>query len=60
MVLTVSFVLSPVSRAFVTVPGVKRQLHRRVNASIGASGPHDFTVSFFAPPKRPPHPAQRS
>jgi hypothetical protein len=47
MVLTVSFVLSSVSRVFVTVPGVKRQLHRRVNASIGASGPHDFTVSFL-------------
>jgi hypothetical protein len=27
-----------------TIPGVKRQLHRRVNASVGASGPHDFAV----------------
>jgi hypothetical protein len=44
MVLTVSFALSLVTGLFVTIPGVKRELHRRVNASIGASGPHDFAV----------------
>ena len=36
----------PGDRLFVTVPGVKRQLHCRVDASIGASGPHDFAVRF--------------
>jgi hypothetical protein len=46
MVLTVSFVLSPVTGFVVTVPGVKRELHRQLDASIGASGPHDFAVRF--------------
>jgi hypothetical protein len=31
-------------RLFVTIPGVKRQLHRQVNASVEASRPHDFAV----------------
>jgi hypothetical protein len=59
MVLTVSFVLSPVTGLF---------CHRRfriiihkLDASVGASGPHDFAVrqnaARLAPPKRPSHPA---
>jgi hypothetical protein len=59
MVLTVSFVLSPVTGLF---------CHRRLrvttcklDASVGASGPHDFAVRVsaarLASPKRPSHPA---
>jgi hypothetical protein len=44
MVLTVSFELSLVIGLFVTIPGVKRQLHRRVDLSIERPGPHDFAV----------------
>jgi hypothetical protein len=60
MVLTAYFVLSPATGLF---------CHRRsrglppqeLDASVGASGPHDFAVRVsaarLAPPKRPPHPA---
>ena len=27
-----------------TIPGVKRQLHRQVDISVGMSGPHAFAV----------------
>ncbi|MGB9118651.1 hypothetical protein, partial [Bradyrhizobium sp.] len=59
MVLTVSFVLSPVT-------GLVCHRHladtsAKLDASVGASGPHDFAVRFMrvrlAAPKRPPHPA---
>src|SRR5579864_7485195 len=59
MVLTVSFALSLVSRAF--LPPSPADHLRRLDASVGASGPHDFAVRLraarLAPPKRPPHPA---
>jgi hypothetical protein len=46
---------------FATIPSATRKRCRRVNASVGASGPHDFavrrcTVRLTAQP-RPPHPA---
>ena len=41
---TVSFVLSPVTGFLATVVSVMRKHHRRLDASIGASGPHDFAV----------------
>jgi hypothetical protein len=41
MVLTVYFVLSPVTGLFATV--VRRSLDE-LDASVGASGPHDFAV----------------
>jgi hypothetical protein len=41
MGLTVSFVLSPVTGLFVTVACSFR---RQLDASVGASGPHDFAV----------------
>jgi hypothetical protein len=44
MVLTVSFVLSPVTGLFATVVSAMRKHCRHLNASIGASGPHDFAV----------------
>ena len=43
MVLTVSFVLSPATGFLVTVPAQCKALSR-VDASVGASGPHDFAV----------------
>src|SRR6266436_3117015 len=58
MVLTVSFVLSPV-----TMLGCHRRLRftRQLDTSVGASGPHDFSVrvSALRPWRhpRPPHPA---
>ena len=62
MVLTVSFVLS-----LVTGPGCHHHLadtSARLDASVGASGPHDFAVRFrrFRQRRhpRPPHPAPRS
>jgi hypothetical protein len=59
MVLTVSFVLSPVTGLFChrrcAVP------FRELDASVGASGPHDFAVRVSAVRPwrhpRPPHPA---
>ena len=41
MVLTVSFVLSPVIGLVVTVVSASS---RQLDASVGASGPHDFAV----------------
>jgi hypothetical protein len=60
MVLTVSFVLSPVTGFIVTVVPEKLA-SQELDASAGASGPHDFAVrdlrcSSKAHP-RPPHPA---
>jgi hypothetical protein len=57
---TVSFVLSPVTGFIATVISEKLASHE-FDASIGASGPHDFAVrdlrcSSIAHP-RPPHPA---
>jgi hypothetical protein len=43
MVLTVSFVLSSVTGLFVTV-APKKRASRELDASAGASGPHDFAV----------------
>ena len=58
---TVSFVLFPVTSLFDTVACAS---YRRLDASIGASEPHDFAVrcSTFrqAHRPRPPHPAPRS
>jgi hypothetical protein len=42
MVFTVSFVISPVTGLFVTVAGAVSCAD--LNASVGASGPHDFAV----------------
>jgi hypothetical protein len=59
MVLTAYFVLSPVTGLFATV-ALKKLASRKLDASVGASGPHDFAVraqchsSFDMP--RPPHP----
>jgi hypothetical protein len=60
MVLTVSFVLSPVTGFIVTVVPEKLA-SQELDASAGGSGPHDFAVrdlrcSSKAHP-RPPHPA---
>ena len=43
MVLTVSFVISPVTGLFATVAR-KKTASRELDASIGASEPHDFAV----------------
>jgi hypothetical protein len=43
MVLTVSFELSPVTGFFATVISEKLA-SQKLDASIGASGPHDFAV----------------
>jgi len=61
MVLTVSFALSLVTG--LSCHHHRRNLFRQFDASVGASGPHDFAVraqrhsSFDMP--RPPHPAPR-
>jgi hypothetical protein len=60
---TAYFVLSLATGFFVTIARVMRSIIADLNASIGASGPHDFAVRFtrcssIAPP-RPPHPAPR-
>src|SRR5260370_19837461 len=58
MVLTVSFVLSPVTGLF--CHRHRRNCLRQLDASVGASGPHDFAVrepaSLVCAPPRPPHP----
>ena len=63
MVLTVSFVISPVTGLFATVVRKKLSSHE-LDASIGASEPHDFAVCAHAvrraPRSHPPHPASRS
>jgi hypothetical protein len=56
MVLTVSFVLSSVTGFIVTVAPEKLASQER-NASIGASGPHDFAVRVSI--VRPRHKARR-
>jgi hypothetical protein len=59
MVLTVSFVLSPVTG--LVCHRRERSCLRQLDASVGASGPHDFAVRCkrrsSAPLPRPPHPA---
>jgi hypothetical protein len=59
MVLTVSFVLSPVIGSFVTV-APEKLASQELNVSIGTSRPHDFAVRLGAVrqkhPSRPPHP----
>src|ERR1700730_6986172 len=59
MVLTVSFVLSPATG--LSCHRRLRNPFRKLDASVGASGPHDFAVrqnaARLASPKRPPHPA---
>ena len=62
MVLTVSFVLSPGTG--LCCPRRKRNAKhcRSLDASVGASGPHDFAVRLIhrvrlSRDKRPPHPA---
>jgi hypothetical protein len=59
MVLTVSFVISSVTG--LSCHRHRRNTFRQLDASVGASGPHDFAVRFraarLAAPKRPPHPA---
>jgi hypothetical protein len=47
MVLTVSFVLSPVTGLF--CHRRRRNCFRQLDASVGASGPHDFAVRKSAP-----------
>jgi hypothetical protein len=63
MVLTVSFVLSPVTGFLATVTPEKLA-SQELDASVGASEPHDFAVRFprhsSKAPLRPPHPAPRS
>jgi hypothetical protein len=44
MVLTVYSTLSLVIGLFVTIPGVKRQLHRQVDISVEISGPRGLAV----------------
>src|SRR5436309_14363481 len=62
MVLTVSFVLSPVTGLF--CHRRLRFVFRKLDASVGASGPHNFAVrvSAFRQPRRPRplHPAPTS
>jgi hypothetical protein len=65
MVLTVSFALSPVTG--LVCHRHLRNTFRKLDTSVGASGPHDFVVrvQHFRParicarltPPRPPHPA---
>jgi hypothetical protein len=59
MVLTVSFALSPVTG--LCCHRHQRKKSRQLDASVGASGPHDFTVRVnaarLASLPRPPHPA---
>ena len=62
MVLTASFVISPAIGFFVTVIPEKLASHE-LDASVEASGPHDFSVrircSRLWHRQRPPHPAPR-
>src|SRR5205085_1387532 len=60
MVLTVSFALSPVTG--LSCHCRQRKYFRQLDASVGASGPHDFAVRearafVFRATSRPPHPA---
>jgi hypothetical protein len=60
MVLTASFVLFPVTGFLATVIPEKLA-SQELDASIGASEPHDFSVRSrvirLVTPPRPPHPA---
>jgi hypothetical protein len=60
MVLTVSFVLSLVSRACCHHRQCDAKHRHQLDISVGISGPHDFAVRFqlarLARHKRPPHP----
>jgi hypothetical protein len=47
MVLTVSFVLSSVTGSIATV-APKKHASQELDASVGASGPHDFAVRVSA------------
>ena len=47
MVLTVSFVLSPVT-GFIATVAPKKLASQELDASVGASGPHDFAVRVSA------------
>jgi hypothetical protein len=47
MVLTVSFVISPVTGFLATV-APKKLASRELDASVGASGPHGFAVRISA------------
>jgi hypothetical protein len=47
MVLTVSFVLSPVT-GFVATVAPEKLASQELDASVGASGPHDFAVRVGA------------
>ena len=63
MVLTVSFALSPVTG--LSCHCRQRKYFRQLDASVGASGPHDFAVRearafVFRAASRPPHPVPRS
>ncbi len=61
MVLTVSFALSLVTGLFCHHRRRDAKHHRQLDASVGASGPHDFAVRKLAHSSarrlRPPHPA---
>src|SRR5256885_2544346 len=61
---TAYIVLSPVTGFLATVTPEKRLLLMKLDASIGASGPHDFAVRFrrvrLARLSRPPHLTARS
>src|SRR5437763_625644 len=62
MVLTVSFVLSPVIG--LCCHRHRRNYFRQLDASVETSGPHDFAVReacafVFRAASRPPHPAPR-
>jgi hypothetical protein len=60
MVLTVSFALSPVT-GLVCHRRLAEITPAKLDASVGASGPHDFAVRAsvvrLPTPSRPPHPA---
>jgi hypothetical protein len=61
MVLTASFVLSPVTG--LVCHRHRRSCLRRLDSSVGAPGPHDFSVRVHAARRaahpRPPHPVPR-
>ena len=63
MVLTVSFVLSPVTGLFCHRRR-RKVVFRKLDTSVGAPGPHDFAVrltrrSSLKRHQRPPHPVPR-
>jgi hypothetical protein len=61
---TAYFVLSPVTGLFATVASVMPGHHRQLDASVGASGPHDFAVRISTIRQlcrsRPPQPVPTS